>query len=111
MSETQVSIPKPSATVVALRDGAAGSEVLLVQRANRDGSEGIWVFPGGKVEESDGAIDHADEAKVLDVVRRTGVRETEEEAGLSLDPDGLGLIARWITPEQHSFCWLLCFTT
>lgn len=98
VSETQVSIPKPSATVVALREGAVGSEVLLVQRAKRDGSEGIWVFPGGKVEESDGAVDHADEAKVLDVVRRTGVRETEEEAGLSLNPDGLGLIARWITP-------------
>lgn len=90
--------PKPSATVVALRDGDAGSEVLLVQRAKRDGSAGIWVFPGGKVEDSDGHLAHAEESRVLDVVRRTGVRETEEEAGLSLDPNSLGLIARWITP-------------
>jgi len=98
MSEAEPMVPKPSATVVPLRDTDAGSEVLLVQRAKRDGSKGIWVFPGGKVEAQDGELDANHEGRTLDVVRRTGVRETEEEAGFRLDPEDLGLISRWITP-------------
>lgn len=90
--------PRPAATVVALRDSDQGSEVLLVQRAKRDGSAGIWVFPGGKVESEDGVIDEAHPAQALGAARRAGVRETEEEAGFRLEASALGLIARWITP-------------
>ena len=43
--------PKPSATVVVIRDGAQDLEVLLLER-NRDKSP--WVFPGGKVGAKDG---------------------------------------------------------
>ena len=45
--------PKPSGTVVVLRDAEPGLEVLLLQRASRDGGAGPWVFPGGKVEPAD----------------------------------------------------------
>ncbi len=91
--------PRPAATIVPLRDDSgagAGYEVLLVQRLRRDGSAGIWVFPGGKIEDGDGPLDS--EAEVLRTAKRAGIRETGEEAGVCLDPDGLGLIARWITP-------------
>ena len=88
--------PKPSATVVLLRDGAGGLELLLLQRAARDGKPGPWVFPGGKVEPDDvEASAPGSQASAL----RAAVRETSEEAGLALEPSRLVAISRWITPE------------
>ncbi|HZW73480.1 MAG TPA: NUDIX domain-containing protein, partial [Caldimonas sp.] len=46
--------PRPAATIVVLRDGPRGIEVLLSRRAERgDHNSGAWVFPGGIVESSD----------------------------------------------------------
>ena len=98
MSDEAPADPKPSSTVVPLRDGADGPEVLLVQRLKRDGTPGVWVFPGGKGEPGDGRIEGVSEREIIEVAKRTGVRETHEEAGFLLDPAKLGLIARWITP-------------
>jgi 8-oxo-dGTP pyrophosphatase MutT (NUDIX family) len=54
---------------------------------------GVWVFPGGAVESSEGDDDLAH--------RRCAIRELEEEAGITLeDPDDLVPYSRWITPEQ-----------
>jgi 8-oxo-dGTP pyrophosphatase MutT (NUDIX family) len=54
MSPDAPATPKPSATVIPLRDAPEGLEVLLLQRARRDGSpSGHWVFPGGKIEDQD----------------------------------------------------------
>ena len=51
--------PRPAATIVVLRDGAGGIEVLLSRRAERgDHNSGAWVFPGGIVEPGD-ALAHA----------------------------------------------------
>jgi len=88
--------PKPSATVVLLRDAEAGLELLLLQRAARDAKPGPWVFPGGKVDPADVvAGDPASRESAL----RAAVRETQEEAGLALDHSRLVAISRWITPE------------
>jgi 8-oxo-dGTP pyrophosphatase MutT (NUDIX family) len=84
--------------VVSLRDGDQGSEVLLVQRAKLDGTAGIWVFPGGKVEDVDRHGSDDSESAQIQVAKRAGVRETHEEAGFRLEPESVGLIARWITP-------------
>jgi 8-oxo-dGTP pyrophosphatase MutT (NUDIX family) len=48
--------PTPAATVIVLREGATGVEVFCVER-NRKSSwlGGFLVFPGGKVDASDGA--------------------------------------------------------
>lgn len=86
--------PKPSGTVVVLRD-AGDLEILLLQRAPRQGKPGPWVFPGGKVE----AGDRREGARPVDDARRASVRETREEAGLELAPEHLVSISRWITPE------------
>jgi 8-oxo-dGTP pyrophosphatase MutT (NUDIX family) len=86
--------PKPSGTVVVVRD-RAGLEVLLLQRAAREGRPGPWVFPGGKVDTSDrrpGASAESD-------ARRAAVREAHEEAALSLEEAALVPISRWITPS------------
>ena len=46
--------PRPAATIVVVRDGAQGIEVLLSRRAERgDHNSGAWVFPGGVVDAGD----------------------------------------------------------
>lgn len=87
--------PLPAATLVVVRDGAPGLEVLLLERMPREeGKSSPWVFPGGRVEEGDregeDPVAHA---------RRAAVRETHEEAGLDLAGAELDLISRWITPK------------
>ena len=47
---------RPAATIVLMRDGDAGSDVLLLRRNRRSGFvPGAYVFPGGRVDEADGA--------------------------------------------------------
>src|SRR5205085_11546932 len=46
---------RASATVVMLRDGPSGLEVFLVERHGlSDVLGGVYVFPGGKLDEDDG---------------------------------------------------------
>ena len=88
--------PRPAATIVVVRDGAQGLEVLLSRRAERgDHNSGAWVFPGGIVENHD-ALAHAAVAGLddVDASKRLGVasggldyyvaaiRECFEESGL-----------------------------
>jgi 8-oxo-dGTP pyrophosphatase MutT (NUDIX family) len=86
--------PRQAASVIVLRGGDAGLEVLLLRRnpAARF-MPGAWVFPGGAVDAHEGAGDAAH--------RLAAVREVEEEAGLTLpDPAALVKFSRWITPAQ-----------
>ena len=46
--------PRPAATIVLLRDGEVGLEVLLLRRNRKTGFvPGAWVFPGGRVDRQD----------------------------------------------------------
>src|SRR5436853_1536430 len=86
--------PRPAATVIVLRGGGDGLEVLLVQRNPQARfMGGAWVFPGGAVDAREGQGDNA--------LRAAALRELQEEAGIELD-DEASLIpfSRWITPEQ-----------
>lgn len=86
-----------AATVVLLRDGAAGVEVLLGERPSDRGSfAGAWVFPGGAVDEADAAGDPIDSEPAA---RRAAVRETLEEVGLRVEPGELVGFALWSPPE------------
>ena len=98
MDDTTRAIAHPAATVVLLRDGRAGCEVLLVRRnAQLSFHGGAWVFPGGRVDAVDRAPADADDVAAA---RRAAVREAHEEAGLILEPAQLVLVSRWVTPVQ-----------
>jgi 8-oxo-dGTP pyrophosphatase MutT (NUDIX family) len=80
--------PRPAATVVLLRPGRAGFEVLLTRRpASMRFGANLFVFPGGRVDPGEAPI-HA------------AVRETVEETGIVLDPTTLVAMSRWVTPPS-----------
>jgi len=86
--------------VVLLRRGGKHSqrklEVLLLKRTEEARfMPGVWVFPGGSVDDGDGV----DEERF----KACAVRELEEEAGIALAAEEeLILFSRWITPEVVS---------
>src|SRR3954464_6837370 len=86
--------PRQAATVILLRGGADTLEVLLVRRTPAARfMGGVWVFPGGAVDTTEGEGDEAH--------RIAAVRELQEEAGIALeDPAALVKFSRWITPPQ-----------
>jgi 8-oxo-dGTP pyrophosphatase MutT (NUDIX family) len=79
-----------SASVLLLRGGEETLEVLLVQRTQAARfMAGFWVFPGGKVDDTDAGE------------RAAAVRELAEEADVhGVDPATLRPFARWVTPER-----------
>jgi 8-oxo-dGTP pyrophosphatase MutT (NUDIX family) len=90
----QESVPRQAATVILLRGGEETLELLLVRRTSRASfMGGVWVFPGGAVDASEGVGDAAQ--------RAAAIRELREEAGIVLDdPDALVRFSRWITPAE-----------
>jgi 8-oxo-dGTP pyrophosphatase MutT (NUDIX family) len=88
----------PAATVVLLRDGEAGLEVLLARRSSKLAFHGgAWVFPGGKIDPEDYDGDHDD---TFAAAARAAVREAAEEAGMEVDPRELVYLSHWTTPEM-----------
>jgi 8-oxo-dGTP pyrophosphatase MutT (NUDIX family) len=87
----------PAATVVLLRDGDVGLEVLLERRSSKLAFHGgAWVFPGGRIDPDDYAGEPPD---VAAAARRAAVREAKEEAALDVDPDALVHLSNWTTPD------------
>lgn len=85
-----------AATVVLVRDGEGGLELLLVRRDSRIAfAGGHWVFPGGRVDDDD----RAGSTGEIETARRTAVREAMEEAGLTLDASSLVPFSHWTPPE------------
>jgi 8-oxo-dGTP pyrophosphatase MutT (NUDIX family) len=94
------STPRSAAGIVLLRRGGKHSEraleVLLLKRSEEAKfMPGVWVFPGGAVDEADGEGEHGH--------RACAMRELAEECGIEL-PAGeeLVLFSRWVTPEVIS---------
>src|SRR4030088_2422303 len=90
----RATMPRQAATVILLRGGPENVEVLLVKRSpSAHFMPGVWVFPGGAVDASEGEGDLSH--------RTAAIRELREEAGILLtDPDALVKFSRWITPAQ-----------
>jgi 8-oxo-dGTP pyrophosphatase MutT (NUDIX family) len=116
---TPPSLPRPAATVILMRDSAAGVEIFMVKRAGGMGDVlgGAYVFPGGKVDAADAqdalwmrfsAVNAAEmpmntASSPEDALRDpwgmafsvAAIRETFEEAGVLLGAwrDGVDLAA------------------
>src|ERR1041384_4963968 len=74
--------PRPAATIVLLRQGAQGPEILMIQRTqNAAFLGGAYVFPGGAIdtEDSDPRI----------VKRVVGLDDAKASARLNLASGGL----------------------
>jgi len=87
----------PAATLVLLRDGSAGPEVLLLRRSRQlSAFAGVWVFPGGATEAADGPAE--DWPACQTTARRAAVRELAEETGLTVAQETLVPLSRWTAP-------------
>ena len=88
--------PRPAATVVLMRPGPRGPEVLLTRRPSTMAfGPGLHVFPGG-------AIDPADASTGGDPFAAAAIRELAEEVGIVVAPDALVPLSRWVTPPGSS---------
>jgi 8-oxo-dGTP pyrophosphatase MutT (NUDIX family) len=97
--------PVPAASVIVLRKGATGMEVLLLRRSKKaDYLAEAWVFPGGMVEPEDG-----EDPAALETARAAGCRETLEEAGIRLDPAALVPYSQWCPPPESPKRFLTWF--
>jgi len=85
----------PAATVVLVRDGGAGLEALMLHRTSAVAFGGMWVFPGGRVDESDRRPDDPDDEACA---RRAAVREAAEECGLAVEAGDVVPFAHWTPP-------------
>lgn len=114
--------PRASASIVLLRDGAAGLEVFLLKRHGlSDVLGGAFVFPGGKVDAADATLDaaaHLDQPAgtllaslgepTLDQTAATGlyvaaVREAFEESGVLFAHSADVMRAAALLREGHAF--------
>jgi 8-oxo-dGTP pyrophosphatase MutT (NUDIX family) len=86
--------PIPAATVVLVRDGETGVEVLMLHRVSRVAFGGMWVFPGGRVDDDDRELGDDE----TDSARRAAAREALEECGLAVDPADLVPFSHWVPP-------------
>jgi 8-oxo-dGTP pyrophosphatase MutT (NUDIX family) len=76
-------LARRSAVAIPLREGSGGLEILMIERAHREGDRwsGHMAFPGGML--------HAEDRNSL----AGALRETREEIGVDLDSRGI-LLAR-----------------
>ena len=115
-----------AATVMLVRDGADGLEVLMVRRSSRSAfAPDAFVFPGGTVDPQDYATaPNGWAARIVDEFRAVtpdvlptteapvgeadaaalvaaAVRELHEEAAVEIAPERLVLFSHWITPPTE----------
>lgn len=87
----------PAATVVLLRDTHDGIETLMLHRTSKVHFGGMWVFPGGRIDDADHDGTEGDSELAA---RNAAARETREETGLIVQPDEFAWFAHWTPPAS-----------
>ncbi len=95
-----VAVPVPAATVILLRDGDEGMEVLLLERVSRGAFAGMWVFPGGRVDDEDRVLAGTEDE--LEAGRFAAIREAKEETGLDVSHDDVAVHSHWMPPKTEA---------
>ena len=86
-----------AATVVLLRDAPGGLETLMMRRSSKlSFVGGMWVFPGGRVDDDDYPADQPND--IFAASRVAAVREAAEEADLAIAIDDLVPYSHWVPP-------------
>ena len=103
--DPNVSALIPAATVVLVRQGDTGIEVLMLRKNSKITFGGMLVFPGGKIDAADYPGGVADEANIDAAARAAAVRETQEEAGITVDAQDYVFLSHWTPPpgQQKRF--------
>ncbi|MCY4095840.1 MAG: NUDIX hydrolase [Gammaproteobacteria bacterium] len=86
----------PAATVALLRDHDGVTEVLMLKKNSKIAFGGLWVFPGGRIDDDD--FDASDDLE--QAARNAAVRETIEEANITLEGDAFHWFAHWTPPAS-----------
>jgi len=114
-----VSVPRPASTVIVLRDREGhhdqGFELFMVKRHEQSAfMAGAYVFPGGRVDDSDrfdpltdycdgidAALQHLPDLQPAEAVQYhvAAIRELFEEAGVLLARDPLGAFISFTDPD------------
>lgn len=86
---------KLAATIMLARDRDGVLEVLLLKRNKALAfAGGLWVFPGGKIENEELALGKDE----LAAAKLAAVRETKEESDVAIHVDDLIFFRHWTTP-------------
>ncbi|MCY3632813.1 MAG: NUDIX hydrolase [bacterium] len=86
-----------AATVVLLRDAPEGLETLMMRRSSKlSFVGGMWVFPGGRVDDDDYPAGQPDD--IFAASRVAAVREAAEESDLVIATDDLVPYSHWVPP-------------
>lgn len=83
----------PAATVVLLRENP-DVEVLMLHKTSKIAFGGMWVFPGGRIDDED----YPPNRDIQVAARRAAVRETMEEAGIESSEENFVFFAHWTPP-------------
>lgn len=87
----------PAATVLLLRDSSDGPEALMLRRNSKVAFGGMWVFPGGKVDDDELIPNNPQES-----ARIAAAREVQEETSLEITGADLETWSYWIPPLLSS---------
>ena len=86
---TQDNDLKPSSSLLLVREMNGGIQVFMMRRSLKSNFGGIWVFPGGLLEEQD--------KQTIENNHTDGINEAQSQDILSLDQESLPYWRRLFT--------------
>jgi 8-oxo-dGTP pyrophosphatase MutT (NUDIX family) len=99
---------EPAATVILLRDAPAGVEILMLRRNSKlNFAGGLWVFPGGRVDDADRTGLPTEDA--CGAAKVCAAREAAEESALEIEPADLIPFSHWTPPDNSPRRFLTWF--